>query len=234
MAHTLTPADLAALERFDTPTVCNALEIVAPERRGFGFTRRPLVCKDPTAKPMVGFARTATVRATHPSTEPADKAAALRLAYYEYVAAGPRPAIVVIQDLDDTPGVGAFWGEVNTAIHLGLGCLGVVTNGSIRDLDQCAPGFGLLAGSVGPSHAHVHVAAFGNTVDVHGMVVSDGDVIHADRHGAVVVPAAVVAKIPAAVDLIARREAVILARARAEGFGIESLREALAQAREIH
>ena len=94
----------------------------------------------------------------------------------------------MIQDLDPLPGFGAWWGEVNTNVHRGLGSLGVVTNGSIRDLDPCAEGFQLLAGSVGPSHAYVHVVDHRRTGEVAGMVVRPGDLVHADRHGAVVVP----------------------------------------------
>ena len=100
----------------------------------------------------------------------------------------PGPTVVVLQDLDPKPGFGAFWGEVNTAVHKGLGALGCVTNGSMRDIDDCAPGFQLLAGKIGPSHAHVHIVDFGGQVNVAGMTVCDGDVVHADRHGAVVVP----------------------------------------------
>ena len=123
---------------------------------------------------------------------------------------------------------------MNTAVHRGLGCVGAVTNGSMRDLDDCAPGFQLLAGCVGPSHAHVHVAEIGIPVTVHGMRVRHDDIIHADRHGAVVIPAAAVKEIPAAVDLLQRREAVILEAARAPGFDIEKLRKATGDAADIH
>ena len=94
----------------------------------------------------------------------------------------------MIQDLDDIVGFGAFWGEVQTNIHKALGCLGTITNGSIRDIPQVAPGFQMLAGSIAPSHAFVHVVDFGGNVNIHGMAVKSGDLIHADRHGAVVVP----------------------------------------------
>ena len=94
----------------------------------------------------------------------------------------------MIQDLDDIVGFGAFWGEVQTNIHKALGCLGTITNGSIRDIPQVAPGFQMLAGSIAPSHAFVHVVDFGGNVNIHGMAVRSGDLIHADRHGAVVVP----------------------------------------------
>ncbi len=114
---------------------------------------------------------------------------AKRMDYLDYVAAEPRPSVVVIEDQDEPAGYGAFWGEVQTNVHKALGCLGTVTNGSIRDIAQVAEGFQMLAGSIGPSHAYVHVEEFGIPVRIHGMDVKSGDLIHADRHGAVVVPA---------------------------------------------
>lgn len=225
---------LEHLAAFDTPTVCNALEIVVPERRGFGYTSRPFVCAFTELKPIVGFARTATIRARETATRPAAEMRSQRLAYYEYVASGDGPSIVVIQDLDEEPGYGAFWGEVNTAVHKGLGVLGCITNGSIRDMDMIATGFQLLAGRVGPSHAFVHLESIGEPVAVHGMSVAHGDLIHADRHGAVVIPLDCVERVPAAIDLCTRKEAPILSAARSPGFGIADLRAAFAAADDIH
>ncbi len=222
------------LRAFDTPTICNALELLLPERRGHGFTTRPFVAADPELAPICGHARTATIRACQPSRLPAGEARTKRLAYYEYVAKEPLPTVVVIQDLDPEPGFGAFWGEVNSAIHRGLGCLGCVTNGSIRDLDAIAPEFQLLAGSVGPSHAFVHVEAFDLPVNVHGMPVHPGDLVHADRHGAVVIPETALPGLGDAIDLLVRRERHILNAARAEDFSIDRLRQVLAEAEEIH
>ena len=228
------PAALAALRAWDTPTICNALEVVAPHRRATGFTVEHLHCLDPALEPIVGYARTATFRSVEPPPLPSDAARAKRAAYYEYVAAPPGPTVVVIQDLDPNPGFGAFWGEVNTAVHTGLGALGCVTNGSMRDIDACAPGFQLLAGKIGPSHAHGHIVDFGGQVNVAGMTVHDGDIVHADRHGAVVVPREAVARLPEVVDLLTRREAVILQAARADGFDIDTLKRAMADSEEIH
>lgn len=159
---------------------------------------------------------------------------ARRSRYYEYVADSVYKTIAVVEDVDAAPGFGAFWGEVNTAVHRGLGCLGGITNGSIRDLDDCAPGFQLLAGKVGPSHAHVHVVDFGSPVTLFGMRVLHDDIIHADRHGAVIIPAKAVKEIPAAVELLTRREAVILKAARSPDFDIEKLKKATANAADIH
>jgi len=227
-------ADLEALTAWDTPTICNALELTSPERRASGFTRSQLNCVFPTMKPVVGLARTATIRADTPAADSAQTVADRRSAYYGYVADGAMPRIVVMQDLDPHPGVGAFWGEVNSNVHKGLGCIGVVTNGSARDLDDLANGFQVVAGVIGPSHCHVHVVDFASQVNVHGMVVQHDDVVHADRHGAVVVPADAVRRIPETVDLLIRREKVILDAARSPGFNIDVLREAMGQQKDIH
>src|SRR5215813_10928702 len=221
------PKSLEVLREWDTPTICNALEIVAPTRRSLGFTRRPLVAPFPDLKPIVGLARTALIRSREPHPRDRDSANKIRIGYYEHIAAQPMPSISVIQDIDapDT-GFGAFWGEVQTHVHAGLGCAGLVTDGSVRDLDAMAPNFVVLAGSVMPSHAYVHLVDFGGTVSVAGMLVSPNDIIHADRHGAVVIPAEAIKEIPAAVDLLARREKVIIDAARAPGFSVERLRRA--------
>jgi regulator of RNase E activity RraA len=226
---------LEALRAFDTPTICNALEIVVPARRTIGFTRRPLVAPFPDLKPIVGFARTALIRSREAHPRDRDAANRVRLGYYEHVAAQPLPSISVIQDIDapDT-GFGAFWGEVQTHVHAGLGCVGVITDGSVRDLDAMAPNFTVLAGSIMPSHAHVHLVEFGGTVSVFGMVVSPNDIIHADRHGAVVIPYDAVAKLPAAIDLLARREKVLIEASKQPGFSIERLRQAYREQDEIH
>jgi regulator of RNase E activity RraA len=234
--HDITPALLTELAGFDTPTICNALELVVPERRGFGFTVEPLQCLYPALKPIVGFARTATIRSVQPQTVPADEARARRLAYYEYVAnGGVKPAISIIQDLDGSrAGFGSFWGEVNSHLHKGLGCLGVVTDGSVRDLDANAAGFQMLCRMVVPSHAHVSIVDFGGTVTVAGMYVASGDLVHADRHGAVAIPKAAAAKIGDAARLIARREAVLIEARKEPGFDFERLRRALIASSEIH
>jgi len=231
----LTPQMLASLAAFDTPTICNALEQVMPTTQGSGYTHRPLLCGFPDQAPMVGYARTATLRAKSPPTGTRAELRALRAAYYRYVEAGARPSIVVIEDLDGADaGYGAFWGEVHSAIHAGLGAVGLITNGSVRDLPQWAPGFQFLAGSVAPSHAHAEVVAFGAPVEVAGMRVRDGDLIHADGHGAVVVPLEAVSGIAAAAARVAAREARILAVARGPDCTAEALVRAFGEADSIH
>ena len=231
----LTEADLEALRALDTPTVCNAMEVVAPERRGYGYTTEPLFCAFPDLPPIVGYACTATIRAMRPSGLSEAAARDLRLAYYEYTHDAPGPKITVIQDLDGgQAGYGAFWGEVNSTVHKTLGSLGVITDGCIRDLHMIAPGFQMLAGSVKPSHAHVHIVDFGKQVHVAGMTVEHGDLIHADRHGAIVIPAALARRIPEAAAQVAAKEKVILDVCRAPDFTFAKLRAAMGGPKDIH
>ena len=231
----LTPADLAALAAFDTPTVCNALERLDAATQARGFITGTFVCGFPAQKPVVGYARTATIRAAAPPALSAADVRRLQNDYYRYVDAGPKPSIAVNADLDgDAAGTGAFWGEVQSAIHVGLGGIGLITNGSVRDMDQWAPGFQFLAGRIGPSHAYAKPVAFGVPVNVLGMAVRDGDLIHADRHGAVVVPVHLAKQVPDAARVVAAKEAKILAVARGPGCTAERLIAAFADADSIH
>ena len=214
---------IGALARFDTPTICNGLELLHPPSRLAGYTTRTLelACAGPIRaeggpRAVCGRARTARIRSRDASPHPADARSAMKADWYEHVAAGGPNAIVVVEDLDEEP-LGAFWGEVHTALHRALGAAGAITNGVVRDLDDLDPDFFLAGGRVAPSHAHVHWVDFGRGATVFGMIVADGDVVHADRHGAVVVPEAAVAELPAAIASVQAREAKVLGLARAEG-----------------
>jgi regulator of RNase E activity RraA len=218
-------SQFAFLRSIDTPTVCNLIEIVAPERRGIGYTASHLHCPFPDLPPMVGFAKTATIRARDPVGDLGYMQK--RMDYLDYVAAAPRPSVVVIEDKDEPAGYGAFWGEVQTNVHKALGCLGTVTNGSIRDIASVAEGFQMLAGSIAPSHAYVHIVEFGLSVNVHSMGVQSGDLIHADRHGAVVVPLENIDAMAAALDGLMKREANIIAAARAPGATAATIKAAM-------
>ncbi|WP_369724640.1 RraA family protein [Bradyrhizobium sp. LLZ17] len=226
---------LEALGRYDTPTICNAMEIVAPERRLIGYTTKPLVCPFPGLPPIVGYARTVAIRSVLKSSLAPDEQSRRRIDYYEYVGTGHGPRISVIQDIDGPDvGYGAFWGEVQSNVHKALGCLGVITDGSIRDIPQWASGFQALAGSIGPSHAWVHAESFGGEVRVAGMTVKSDDLIHADQHGAIVIPLDIAAILPEAAELCGRRETPILEIARSPDFSLEKLKAALKRSAEIH
>ena len=217
-------SQFAFLRSIDTPTVCNLMEIVAPERRGSFYTVKHLFCPFPHLPPMVGFAKTVTMRARDKVGGPSYMAK--RMDYLDYVAAAPQPGIAVIEDLDDPAGYGAFWGEVQSNIHKALGCLGTITNGSIRDIPQIAEGFQMLAGSLSPSHAYVHVEDFGIPVTIHGMAVKSGDLIHADQHGAIVVPVNTIDGMKDAAGKLAATEAKIIAAAKS-GKGVEAIKAAM-------
>jgi regulator of RNase E activity RraA len=221
----------AHLRQFDTPTIANALEIAQGKRSINGFTRQTYLCAFPKLPAIVGFARTATIRCSTPY-DPAVRRKN-QIAYYEHVAQGAQPTIAVIQDIDSQPGLGAFWGEVNTHVHWGLGCVGTLTNGSMRDLDAMQPQFQCLAATLSPSHAWVQVVEIGKPVEVLGMAVKDGDILHADKHGGIVIPHDDLAKLPAAIDLMARKEKVILDAARKPGFSVATLKEAFAASDQI-
>jgi regulator of RNase E activity RraA len=216
------------LQSIDTPTVCNILEVVAPERRGFGYTAKHLYCPFPDLPPMVGFAKTATFKTK--DRVPLGEASYMnrRLDYLDYIASAPQPTIAVLEDIDgEFVGFGAFWGEVQSNVHKALGCLGTITNGAIRDIPMIAPGFQMLAGSLAPSHAFVHVVDFGCKVSVHGMETQSGDLIHADRHGAVIVPLACLDAMPAALEKLNAQEARIIKAAQAPGATPESIKAAM-------
>jgi regulator of RNase E activity RraA len=227
MSATVSKEEFEFLRSIDTPTVCNLVEIVTPARRGAGYTVRHLHCPFPDLPPMVGFARTVTIKAKDAFGMGDASYIQRRLDYLDYVAAEPRPTVMVIEDLDGEPGYGAFWGEVQSNVHQALGCLGTVTNGSVRDIPMIPPGFQMLAGSIGPSHAYVHMVEYGGEVNVHGMTVRSNDLIHADRHGAAVVPADKIGAMKTALVGLSEREAKIIKAARAPDMTVEKIKAAI-------
>ena len=202
-----------------------------PERQGFGYTTDTVVCVDSGIPPLVGYAKTATIRSTRPAGRPPADLRQIRLDYFRYVSTDPVPGIAVIQDLDgDQAGYGSFWGEVTSTSLDALGCIGGITDGSIRDVDAIVPGFQLLARKVVPSRAFVHLVDFECQVNILGMVVQPGDLMHADRHGAVVIPLDLAREVARGADFIARREKVILDAAKSPEFSVEALEQAMIEA----
>jgi regulator of RNase E activity RraA len=219
---------LKLLQRVDTPTVCNAIE-VAQGKRGFNaFTRGTMLASHTDAPAMVGYAHTARIAAVAPPTEPAEVIKARRMAYYRHMSEGPRPAVVVIEDMDFPHCIGAYWGEINTKVHKGFGMSGALTNGVMRDLGDLPDGFPVVAGSIGPSHGFVHVKEVGTTVTVFGMQVADGDLIHADRHGGVVIPSEVLDTLEVAILKLLDTEKLVLDPARKDGFDLDAFETAWA------
>lgn len=209
------------LSSVDTPTVCNAIE-VAQGKRGFNdFTRGTMLISEPTGV-LVGYASTAKIAAVTPPQDAPDVVRARRMAYYKQMAEAPQPAVCVIEDEDFPNTVGAFWGEVNTTIHKGFGLAGTLTNGVMRDLGDMAPDYPVVAGSVGPSHGFVHVTALNIPVQVFGLTVNPGSLVHADRHGAVVIPQDVIADLELAIHKMQSTEKLILDPAREDGFDFKA------------
>ena len=233
MTDALTRDEIAGLRQYSTTTISNVIEVLVPARRGRGFTTRPVYCAFPDLKPMVGYAKTVTIRASERSPLGAEAAQKQRGDYLDYLAAGPHPAISVVEDLDEPAGQGTFWGKRNAVVHKKLSCDGVLTNGIMRDANTIVPDFQLLVGGLGVSHSFVHTVEFGVSVEVFGLTVASGDLIHGDAHGAVIVPPDVVREIPKALDYLKRRGAAVGDALDDPDFTVEKLKAAYQLADEI-
>ena len=166
------PAKLIKLlQNVDTPTVCNAIEVVEGQRGFNRFTRGTMLHCRPGMPAMVGRARTAKISGQKPPIEPSEIIKERRLDYFRAMARGPGPTVAVVEDLDHPNCIAGWWGEVHVAVHKGLGLKGALTNGVMRDLDVIDDGFPILAGSIGPSHGFVHVRELKTEVTVNGMCV---------------------------------------------------------------
>ncbi len=233
-AEQLTDDLIRALTAVDTPTICNALEVVTGTRSANGFTRGTFVSAHPRMAPVLGFARTATLRTAVPYTDPPEVLKSRRIAWYEHISGHAMPTISVMQDIDDVPGLGAFWGEVHSNVLKGLGVKGVITNGAMRDFGMLAEGFQILAGCISPSHGFAQIVSIGQPVHIHGLDIRDGDLLHADAHGAVVIDAEVLADLPRGIDVITARERPLIEASRLHGFSVEHLKAAMREAEDIH
>jgi regulator of RNase E activity RraA len=212
--------DLEALRRLTTPTVANAVEALTGRPRDVGFAGPALRCLFPDLGAVCGHACTATIMSGQP---PAPRRLVSRRAYWEHLREAPGPKVLVMQDLTDPP-LGCYFGEVNANIHRALGVQGVITNGLVRDLDEVrALGFHAFAAGVNASHAHAHLEDFCRPVRVAGLTVNPGDLVHADRHGVVVIPREVAPQVPAAAREIEAHERAIIGLCRSPEFSLERL-----------
>jgi regulator of RNase E activity RraA len=210
----LTDEELDYLRRFDTPTIANALERGGlPEIHGQsrleGAMSPAVRCIFPEMGIMNGYAATATIRASKPRDEGGSYVS--RVDLWKYVDSIAKPTIMVIHDLDAPKPVGSFWGEVNANVYRALGCVGTITDGGVRDLSVVRPlGFHFFAAEVLVSHAYVHTVDFGKPVTVGGVTVESGDLLQADEHGAIKVPASVAKKVgPGCYDVFKGERAFI-------------------------
>ena len=210
---------MEALKKFDSPTLSNAIETFTIRPRDEGYMSMEVRCLFPDLGPMVGYAATATIRAR-------GQAPGEQTSLYRHVREVASPRVVVVQDLDEPPGHGSLWGEVNATIFGALGCAGCVTDGCVRDLKEArAMGFHFFARGPGVSHAYVRVESAGEPVTVGGLRVSPGDLIHADQHGVLLVPREIAAELPAAAERVVAAEQSLLRWVRSTDFDPDELIE---------
>lgn len=219
MTETLDAGVLEALRRYDTPTMANAIETFDIRPRDEGFASIEVRCMFPELGPMVGYAATATIRAR--GRGPDDQSP-----LWAHVQTVPGPRVVVVQDLDEPAAHGSLWGEVNANVFTALGCVGAITDGSVRDLKEVRElGFHFFARGAGVSHAYVRVESAGEPVTIGGLRVAPGDLIHADQHGVLLIPAEIAAELPAAADRIVEREQTFIRWLRSPDFDPARLAE---------
>jgi len=219
----LSGRELAALAALDTCTVANAIESFGVRLRNEGFSSASIRCLTPQLSPVVGYAETLRVRSSSPPWQ--RRLYCDRTDWWTALEVVPPPRVLVIQDVDPKVGMGAFVGGVHAHILRALGCVAAVTNGAARDVPEVLEaGLPLFAGNLSPSHAYVHVVEYGRPVEVAGLAVEPGDLLHADQHGVVRVPREIATRIPAAAERLRRKEKRIFELCRSEAFSIEGLR----------
>jgi 4-hydroxy-4-methyl-2-oxoglutarate aldolase len=232
MALSVNKELIQSLKRLDSCTVANAIETFDVRLRNIGFTNSSVHCIFDELPPMVGYAVTARVRTSEPPMEGANYF--YRTDWWNHILKTPAPRIVVVEDTDARPGLGAFVGELHASILLALGCVGVATNGAVRDLPGVrAAGFQMFAGNVSVSHSYAHIYEFGHPVEVGRMKVQPGDLLHGDLHGVQTVPIEIAGKIPAVAEKMVSDEQQLIAMCRSKHFTVEGFREALNKANKL-
>src|SRR5206468_8059333 len=211
-----TTQQVDALKKITSPSVANAIETFKVRPREAGNVSSEIRGLFPELGPLVGHAATCVIRAEQ---GPIDGHRASLYGWWDFVMSIPAPRVIVVHDIDEPRGQGAQWGEVQANIHRALGCVGVVTDGSVRDLDEVkALGFQFAAAHVSVSHAYVHMVDFGLPVKVGGLWVKPGDLVHADHHGALTIPPEIAARLPEAVAKIEAEERKIIAYCQSPTF----------------
>jgi 4-hydroxy-4-methyl-2-oxoglutarate aldolase len=222
----VSPAELDALRRLDTCTVSNAIETFDVRLRNAGFADSRVRCIFEDFPPMVGYAATAQLRTGEPPI--AGRIYYDRTDWWKSILQVPAPRVVVLEDLDKPPGVGAFVGGMQAAILKALGCVGYVSDGAVRELPRIKEtGLQLFAGNVAVSHAYAHIFDFGSTVTVGGLEVHPGDLLHGDRHGVLAVPKEIASEIPAVAARLQAAEKRVIEFCRSPEFSVEKLRQIL-------
>jgi 4-hydroxy-4-methyl-2-oxoglutarate aldolase len=210
------------LRQTDTCTVSNAIETFNVRMRNEGYIQDTVLCQFPKLAPVVGYAVTGRIRTTAPPI--ANLCYYHRADWWEYVASLPSPKIIVLHDVDRIPGTGAFVGEIHAHISQALGCVAYVTNGTIRDLPALqATQFQCFASGVSVSHAYAHIIDFGDPVELGGLKVSPGDLIHGDCHGVHTIPFSIAEQLPKAVKCVLDREAELISFCQSPNFSLGAL-----------
>ncbi|HTV53323.1 MAG TPA: RraA family protein [Terriglobia bacterium] len=237
MDPSLTAEQFEALRRLDGCTLANAIETFNIRLRNEGFASHAAVhCIFPDLPPMLGYAVTGRIRSASPPIAsslppPQTLTFAHRDDWWSYVLSVPEPRVVVLRDVDPSPGLGAFIGDVHSAICQALGCVGYVTNGAVRDTESVrASRFHLFARHISVSHAYAHLVDFGESVEVGGMHVRPGDLIHGDRNGVQTVPNHIAAKLPAVAAHLGRKERRIIEFSKSREFTLDKLRAIITDA----
>ena len=219
----LTAQEIEALKKITSPSVANAIETFKVRPREQGNLSSDIRAVFPDMGPMVGYAVPCVIRAEQ---GPIEGHRASTYGWWDFVQTIPAPRVIVVHDLDDPRGQGAQWGEVQANIHRALGCVGVVTDGSVRDLDEVrALGFQFCAAHVSVSHANVHMVDFGIPIKVGGVLIKPGDLIHGDQHGVCTIPHDIASKIPEAIAKVEADEREIISVCQSSGFSADKLKE---------
>ncbi len=210
------------IRRLDTCTVSNAIEQFKVRLRNEGFICGAVHCRFPSFPPMLGYAVTARIRAT--SAPMTGRCYYDHIDWWEYVLTIPEPRVMVLQDVDQQPGIGAFVGEIHAQIGLALHFVGCVTNGAVRDLPAVEKtGFHLFAGSVAVSHSYAHIVDFGEPVAIGGHKILPGDLVHGDIHGVHTIPLEIASEIPKVAARLLAEEHELIELCRDPGFSLEKL-----------
>jgi regulator of RNase E activity RraA len=226
MSDPLTVGQLESLRRLDACTLANAIETFHERLRNEGFMDQTVHCLFPRLQPMLGYAATVTIRGSAPPT--ADGSYPDRTDWWDYISSLPEPRVVVVHDVSSRPGLGSLIGAVHMNILRALNCVGVVTNGSVRDIPAAErAGFHFFSGSVSVSHAYVHITEIGNPVKFGGLKIQSGELLHGDLHGVQSVPLDIAGQIPALAEKIMAEEQALIALCRSSDFSIEKLRAVL-------
>lgn len=222
----LTQEELDALRQFDTCMVANAVEKFRLRLRNTGFTDARIHCMFPDAPPMVGYAVTARLRSGEPPIS--GRIFSDRTDLWNSILKVPAPRILVLEDMDNPPGRGAFIGDVHASILKALGCIGYVTNGAARELPSVRKmGMQVFAGNAAVSHAYAHIFEVGASISVGGMEVRRGDLLHGDQHGVLTVPMEIAGEIPKVAIAMKSAEQQVIDFCRSSSFSVAKLQEVM-------